>query len=68
MDLENIEIAEQSIIKVNAKVGKNIIQVGTECIAMSRFLKLVVELYWNGRRIKIYVDTEIGEILKKAML
>jgi hypothetical protein len=65
--LRTIEICELGQIKVNAIKNTNIWDVGTECIALANLLKVAVELHFNDVVIDIYVDTTVGDVMRKLL-
>lgn len=65
--LKNIEVCEQGEIIVMAIKGKNIIDIGMECIKLANYLKLAVRLYFNESVIQIFRNTKIEEIIQKSL-
>jgi hypothetical protein len=61
--LETIDMCELPLLKVIARKGKNIIDVGRECITLSNLLSVAIDLYFNDKVIRIYTNTTIEEIL-----
>jgi hypothetical protein len=66
-NLKSIEVCEQGEIIVMAIKGKNIIDVGMECVKLANYLKLSVRLYFNESVIQIFRNTKIEEIIQKSL-
>lgn len=62
--LKAVEVAEIAKIQVNGVLGQNIFTAAEECIYLANLLKVVVELYWNGKTVKVYRTTTKTDILK----
>lgn len=67
LKLNAVEVAELGQVKVNGRSGANIMDAAKECIYIANLLKVAVELYWNGKRIDVYVDSRAEDIIKKAV-
>jgi hypothetical protein len=65
IQLSAIEVVELGQIKVMAIKGRSIFDAGKECIALAKFLKVAVKLYFNNKQIDIYVDTTLEQIIAK---
>ena len=65
--MNTIELCEIGLIKVNAIKGKNIFEIAKECSELSKYLKVVVTLYYNDKIVDVFVDTKIEDIINKCV-
>lgn len=65
--LNSVELCDLGEIKVMAIKGKNIIDVGQECIELANLLQVAVRLYFNNKQILIFTNSTVKDIITLSL-